>query len=168
MSLGLLSFTALTLQAAEPQTLESQPSVPNSFVEKLMSPATEGQGTVTIRQDPRLSVKMGDPGHTTPANIVIINERPYLKMTGYRIQAFSSNNQATAKQEAFRKEAALKAAEPDLTTYVRYSAPFWRVRVGDFLTYEEAYEVLLRFKKTFVYGREMSIVRETINVPISL
>jgi hypothetical protein len=45
-----------------------------------------------------------------------------------------------------------------------YNAPFWRVRVGDFFTYEEAYEVLLDLRDNYVFGREMSIVREKIQV----
>lgn len=137
----------------------------NLFLQSLSS-EVDGKGVVRIYQDPRIAEKVGNPGVNTAENVVMIEDKPYLQITGFRIQVFSGNNQATAKAEAFRKEASIKANSPELTTYVKYSAPFWRLRVGDFITYEDAYEVLLQFKKTFIFGREMSIVREKINVPL--
>jgi len=48
---------------------------------------------------------------------------------------------------------------------VGYSAPFWRLKVGDFRTYKEAQEQLNLLKKELpVYGKEMFIVKETILV----
>lgn len=137
----------------------------NAFLEQLLS-FEPGEGVVRIEQDQRLIERLGNPGVNVPANVQVVEGRRYLQLTGYRIQIFSGNNHAVSKTEAFQKEAAVKAAVPELTTYVRYSAPFWRLRVGDFLTYEEAYEMLLRFRKTFAYGREMSIVREKINIAL--
>ena len=137
----------------------------NAFLEQLLS-FEPGEGVVRIEQDQRLVERLGNPGVNVPANVQVVEGRRYLQLTGYRIQIFSGNNHAASKTEAFQKEAAVKAAVPELTTYVRYSAPFWRLRLGDFLTYEEAYEMLLRFRKTFAYGREMSIVREKINIAL--
>ncbi|MBP5171635.1 MAG: SPOR domain-containing protein [Bacteroidales bacterium] len=137
----------------------------NAFLEQLLS-YEEGEGVVRIEQDARLLERLGNPGVNVPANVQVVEGRRYLQLTGYRIQIFSGNSHAASKTEAFQKEAAVKAVVPELTTYVRYSAPFWRLRVGDFLTYEEAYEMLLRLRKTFVYGREMSIVREKINIAL--
>jgi hypothetical protein len=38
---------------------------------------------------------------------------------------------------------------PNLTAYMEYSAPTYRVRVGDFLDQSEYQSVLRRFKRTF-------------------
>lgn len=57
---------------------------------------------------------------------------------GYRIQVFSSNVHGTAKTEAFNIEKELTAAFPETGVYVTYTSPFWKVRVGDFKTTEEA------------------------------
>lgn len=59
-------------------------------------------------------------------------------MSGYRVQVFSSNAQRTAKTEAFRIEKMIRELFPDQPIYVNYISPFWKVRVGDFKTLQEA------------------------------
>jgi len=56
---------------------------------------------------------------------------------GWRVQIYSSNNQLVAKQEA---EDLKNLLEKVLTEpiYVDFIQPFWKVRVGNFLTVEEA------------------------------
>lgn len=161
--LPLLSLSAQTI--AEETSLAEDSLVRQSFVERLVQ-SEENQPKVTMQQDTAIYKLIGQPGVNRPENIVIVQNRPCLQMLGYRIQVFSSNNQKTAKAEAFRRETAIKQVVPDMTSYVKYQAPFWRVRVGDFQTYEDAYAKLVEFRKTFVFGREMSIVRETINLPL--
>lgn len=65
----------------------------------------------------------------------------FLKIQGYRTQVFSGNNQRKSKDEAFRKEKEIKELFPDVPTYVTYNAPFWRLRIGDFRSHEEAYHM---------------------------
>ncbi|MBQ9201236.1 MAG: SPOR domain-containing protein [Bacteroidales bacterium] len=166
---SLLMAASVTVQAQNIFFVEEEfgetPSTDNTFVSNLLM-VEQGKGLVRIRQDERLLRRLGNPGVNVPDNVLVTGDQTYLQLTGYRIQIFSGNNHAASKAEAFQKEGAVKAAVPELTTYVRYSAPFWRLRVGDFLTYEEAYEMLLYFRKNFAYGREMSIVREKINVAL--
>ncbi len=57
---------------------------------------------------------------------------------GFRIQVFSSNVQRTAKTEAFNIEKEIRTVFPEFGVYVSYISPFWKVRVGDFKTSEEA------------------------------
>ena len=68
-----------------------------------------------------------------------------VEIDGYRVQIYSSNQQQTAKTEALELENRLKDAVSQ-TVYVQYLTPFWKVRVGDFRTYDEAKE----YKKVFV------------------
>ena len=91
--------------------------------------------------------------------MVTENGQTYLIMDGYRVQVFSSNNQRQSKQEAEEKEKKVNETFPDLKTYKTYDAPFWRVRVGDYHSYEEAHEALRQLKAAFpAFAKEMYIV----------
>ena len=68
-----------------------------------------------------------------------------VEVDGYRVQIYSSNQQQRAKSEALNLEGKL-LKKLDQTIYVQYLPPFWKVRVGDFRTYDEAKE----YKKFFV------------------
>ena len=94
----------------------------------------------------------------------INGKREMVEMDGYRVQIYSSNQQQTAKAEALSLETQLKD-KIQQTVYVLYLTPFWKVRIGDFRTYEEAKE----YKKLFVqqYPDMMGdtyIVRDKIQV----
>ena len=68
-----------------------------------------------------------------------------VEIDGYRVQIYSSNQQQAAKSEALDLESKIKD-KIDQTVYVLYMPPFWKVRLGDFRTYEEAKV----YKKIFV------------------
>ena len=87
-----------------------------------------------------------------------------VEIDGYRVQIYSSNQQQTAKGEALDLEEKLQS-QVNQTIYVQYIPPFWKVRIGDFRTYEEAKE----YKKTFVQlfpdlTGDTYIVRDKIKV----
>lgn len=69
----------------------------------------------------------------------------WVEIDGYRVQVYSSNQQQYAKVEALELEQKLKE-NLDQTVYVQYLTPFWKVRIGDFRSYEDAKE----YKKVFV------------------
>lgn len=69
----------------------------------------------------------------------------WVEIDGYRVQVYSSNQQQSAKAEALDLEEKLKL-KVSQTVYVQYLPPFWKVRIGDFRTYDEAKE----YKKAFV------------------
>jgi len=54
------------------------------------------------------------------------------------VQVFSDNNVRTAKAEAASKQRVISARFPQYQTYVRYTSPYWRLKVGDFRTQQEA------------------------------
>jgi hypothetical protein len=58
----------------------------------------------------------------------------------YRVQVFSSNSQKTAKNESISLEAKLRNTFPEYRIYRIFSSPFWKVRIGDFNTLEDAQE----------------------------
>lgn len=63
--------------------------------------------------------------------------RGEVEMQGWRVQIYSSNNQLVAKQEAeaLKQQFMHELSQP---VYVDFIQPFWKVRVGNFRTLEEA------------------------------
>ena len=78
-------------------------------------------------------------------NIAMQGKMEWVEVDGYRVQIYSSNQQQTAKAEALELEAKVKERVSQ-SIYVQYLPPFWKVRIGDFRTYDEAKE----YKKEFV------------------
>ncbi len=87
------------------------------------------------------------------------------KTVGYRVQIFSDNNPRTAKNEARSKQRSISAKCPHYSTYVTYTSPYWRLKVGDFRSQSEAEEAAEELKKMFpAYSKEIRVVRDRINV----
>ena len=105
-----------------------------------------------------------DSALTALLNEAIVGKRELVEMDGYRVQVYSSNQQQYAKSEALELEAKLKE-NVGHTIYVQYQPPFWKVRIGDFRTAEEAKE----YKRIFVQQYpamvgETYVVRDKIKV----
>ena len=85
-------------------------------------------------------------------------------MIGYRVQVFSSNEQITAKTEAYKIEKEMVDAFPNYRVYVSYIAPFWKVRIGDFRTMQEAQVLRNDISKSFPTLRNYTYtVRDQVN-----
>ncbi len=88
------------------------------------------------------------------------------RMAGYRVQVFSDNNVRTAKAEAASKQRIISARLPQYQTYVRYTSPYWRLKVGDFRTQQEANDAADELRKAFpAYSKEIRVVRDRISLP---
>lgn len=90
--------------------------------------------------------------------------KPRNGMAGYRIQVFSDGNVRTAKNGARTREMTVASRFPQYRTYKIYSAPYWRVHVGDFKTQTEANEAAARLRSAFPFASEIRVVRSRINV----
>jgi hypothetical protein len=87
------------------------------------------------------------------------------EVRGFRVQVFSSNIQQTARREAFRVKELVERNFPDVGVYESFSSPFWRVRVGDFRTREDAEEFRTELRRAFpALQREMFITQDIINL----
>lgn len=113
-----------------------------------------GEGTVTIRQDPKITGLIGS-----------IYTQKMLKARGYRVQVYAGNNSRVARNEANNVAAKVKEEFPDMPVYAYFQPPRWLCRVGDFRSIEEADAAMRRLKATGVF-KEVSIVREQINIPL--
>jgi hypothetical protein len=95
---------------------------------------------------------------------VMNGSKEWVEVDGYRVQIYSSNQQQYAKSEALDLEAKLQD-HVSHTIYVQYISPFWKVRIGDFRSYEDAKE----YKRLFVQQYptmvgDTYIVRDKIKV----
>ncbi|WP_298549180.1 SPOR domain-containing protein [uncultured Parabacteroides sp.] len=125
-----------------------------------------GKGTVVVRGSDALRNMLGKRLHGE--GVEKTDSTAFLKIQGYRTQVFSGNNQRKSKDEAFRKEKEIKELFPDVPTYVTYNAPFWRLRIGDFRSHEEAYHMQRLLMDAFpAYKKEMYIVREEVKIPLN-
>ncbi|MBO8439732.1 MAG: hypothetical protein IAC51_03690 [bacterium] len=79
---------------------------------------------------------------------------------GFRIQLYSSNRGAKAREEAFEIEKTLLEKQPNLEVYVSYEAPFWKVRVGNCVDHSAAQEF-----RQWVIGEFPDYAPETYIVP---
>jgi hypothetical protein len=141
---------------AQPCAVAQVAVVDTSIVQYLERSNTGG--AIRIEQPAELSRRVARVGDDVEQNMV--------KVPIYRIQLFSSNNiTAKAQAESLAKEFA--AAFPDIPSMVSYVSPFWRLRVGEFRTYEEANAMLPIIQNKFSdMQRGMLIIRERISVPV--
>ena len=109
-----------------------------------------------------------EPSQTADESSTAHQERPVQisrgKIVGYRIQIYTDQNARTGKSEARNRERAINRSFPQYTTYLTYSSPYWRLRIGDFKTQEEATKAAANIRRTFPrYSRDVRIVRDRIN-----
>ena len=88
---------------------------------------------------------------------------------GYRVQVYSNNNARKAKSEAFDLEEKLNEVFPEVKSYVTYSAPFWKVRLGDFSNYAEAVIFSKKVKSALPkLANEIIVIKENSTKPLYL
>lgn len=120
-----------------------------------------GQGVVTIQQDDKIAALLGDVYVKTDND----EEPKVLKARGYRVQVYAGNNSRVARKEANDIADKIKMEFPEMPVYAFFQPPRWLCRVGDYRSIEEADAVMRRLKATGDF-KEVSIVREQINIPL--
>ena len=120
-----------------------------------------GQGTVMIYQDDKISALLGAAYVKSEDE----TEPKVLKARGYRVQVYAGNNSRIARQEANDVAEQIRMEFPELPVYAFFQPPRWLCRVGDYRSIEEADASMRRLKATGKF-KEVSIVREQINIPL--
>lgn len=120
-----------------------------------------GQGKVTIHQDAKISALLGSVYVKSEGE----EEPKVLKARGYRVQVYAGNNSRIARKEANDVADQIKMEFPELSVYAFFLPPRWLCRVGDYRSIEEADAAMRRLKATGKF-KEVSIVREQINIPL--
>jgi hypothetical protein len=116
LSVGLM---AAMLAKADGQTLFESLATPDSLTEAV----------AVVYQDSLMqqAIERQHEGNNTEVS-----------RRGFRVQLFSSNNVRTARNAAFQVEKTVREKLPHLAVYVTYTSPFWKVRVGNCATNDDA------------------------------
>jgi septal ring-binding cell division protein DamX len=101
--------------------------------------------SITVNKDPRLNILIQKQA--------IINKRAQSQLStglykGYRLQLLSSND----RNQAFKLKYALMNKFPEHKSYVVYQAPYFKVRIGNFMKKEEAEKARKQLAKNFSSG----------------
>jgi SPOR domain len=116
----------------------------------------QSNGKVTVVKNPlidsliarRIALNKGVSNNGTP-----------LVVYGYRVQVFFG----TDRKEAYNEQARFKSLYPELNTYLSYTQPNYRVKVGDFRTRAEAQKLMneLRseFPTLFIFSERINPIR---------
>ena len=141
----LLLFTALA--SAQQRTLvqELERDIP-------------GKGTIRIEGDARLDSLIGPVSEAQSGTKI--------KAKGYRVQVFAGNNTRASKERANEVDRYIRSRYPDLPVYTGFKSPRWLCTVGDFLYYEEAYEVMRKLKKETPYKGIIILPNQEITIPL--
>lgn len=116
---------------------------------------------VVLHQDSALDVRLSRNSGTLK-----VDKDGNIATQGYRIQLFSDNKR-NSREEAELRSDVVAQDMPQIPIYVTYLSPFWRLRVGDYRTYEEANTQMQLLKKKFPkYSVEMRIVKDEIVLPL--
>ncbi|MBQ0031118.1 MAG: SPOR domain-containing protein [Paludibacteraceae bacterium] len=114
----------------------------------------DGQGKVSIEQDAKIS-QLLEKKKAAYAN------KKEITFSGYRVQVYMGNQQKKSKDDASARESGIKSKFPGVTTYLTFSAPFWRLRVGDFRTHAEAMVLANKLKAAYPsWEGDIYIVRD--------
>ncbi|MDD4631645.1 MAG: SPOR domain-containing protein [Proteiniphilum sp.] len=149
--------------------ISAQSSLQKKEILQELNSVVPGKGRVMVYEDESISQVLGRP--MAPPRTVYTNAEgtvQYYKMRGFKIQAFSGNNQRTSKDEASHKQSLINSSFPEHETVVLFDSPFWRLRVGNFQTREEAQAVMTELRRTFPsFGKEMYIVVDEVKIPVN-
>lgn len=89
---------------------------------------------------------------------IYINNLAIRNQPGFRVQVLTTNK----RNEALDAKAKVMQAYPDYRSYVDFEAPYFKVRIGDFKTRDEATE--LRNKLSDLFTNGVFVVPTIINV----
>lgn len=113
---------------------------------------TASTGNVSVVKDGRLDVLIKKQ--------IYINTLAIRNQSGFRVQVISTNKRGDASEAKAR----VMHLFSDYRTYLDYQAPYFKVRVGDFKTREEAAE--LRDKLSDLFSGGVFVVPAIINVSL--
>lgn len=136
----------------------------HSIIEDINAPKV-GQGKIYIMQDETIGSHLAQyRQRTDTSNVIRLSDT---KINGFKVQVFSGNNQNKSKREAEQKRSQVIEIFPEHQAQITFEQPNWRLRVGNFVTREEAEELLVRMKEAFpAFGKEMYVVRDVIRRPL--
>jgi septal ring-binding cell division protein DamX len=154
MKTAILATTLLLcLAAVIPTRAQSTGEVPDAFhVDTRKAPTATGStaATASVVQDPRIQLLIEKQ--------IYVNTLALRNMPGFRVQVISTMNRA----KATAAKAKLMELFPQYKTYLSYQSPYFRVRIGDFPTREDAEQLQQQLGDYFPNG--VFTVRDVIHL----
>ncbi len=129
----------------------AQEQTPSIF--EILAQPMAGYGEVTIKQDERLVTLLN--------NHKALNIQNESKIQGWRVQIYNSSG-VDSRKEAEEIRRKFLERYPDATVYVIYQPPFFKIRVGDFRTREDAYMLYKQIVNEFPISY---LVNDIIQLP---
>lgn len=111
----------------------------------------QDRGNVVVIKDPRIDSLIARRLELGKVN----NSGSSVSALGFRVQIFSG----LSRDDAYSEQTKFKTRYPNVRTYISYTQPNYRVRVGDFRTKLEAQKFLNELKK---YYSSLFVFAETI------
>ncbi|MDR3711852.1 MAG: SPOR domain-containing protein [Puia sp.] len=137
------------------QTDSSAPASPVTVI-TIAGPGanTSAAGTVVVHKDPRIETLI-----KKQAQINEVTTRDSRRnVPGFRIQVIQSRD----RNKVFAEKTKIYQQFPDLQPYLVYQQPYYKLKVGNFKTQEEAEDFQKQLTKLFPTG--LFVVRDIIDV----
>ena len=112
--------------------------------------ASAGGGNVKVIKDSRIDILIKKQ--------IYINTLAIRNQPGFRVQVITTNK----RNEAYEAKARVMQSYPEYRSYIDFQAPYFKVRIGDFKSREEATELRDRLSNMFTGG--VFVVPAIINV----
>jgi hypothetical protein len=112
--------------------------------------ASASGGNVKVIKDSRIDILIKKQ--------IYINTLAIRNQPGFRVQVITTNK----RNEAYDAKARVMQSYPEYRSYIDFQAPYFKVRIGDFKTREEATELRDRLSNMFTGG--VFVVPAIINV----
>lgn len=125
--------------------------------------AQRGSGKVEIIQDPQISIlqqKRIEYAANTSSEHETEIRRPGTKGTalGFRVQIYAG----TSRNEAYAVQARFQRTYSDISTYISYTQPNYRVKVGDFRSRSDAQALMRELRKdytaVFLFTEQVNVI----------
>lgn len=140
--------------------VQQQPTQPSQNSQKSQS-TQQPQRTSQLPQKPQQSQP------ATPTNAESDGSQPKPTgnrkvVIGYRVQAFAGGNSRKDRQAAEQARNDIKALVPGVPVDVHFYSPRWICRVGNYRTYEEAHQMMVKLQN--LGYKQATIVKGKITV----
>lgn len=155
-----LALTVFFPYACDLNAQEAEVAVERYDYVKALNEKGTARGQVEVVQDERMNALL-EKYQASAKEMVKMKQVP-----GWRVQLFSSNQQGIAKTQAESVKETVEQRYRNLPVYVAWQSPFWKVRVGDCATSEEARLLRDELKANYPdWASEIYVVKDRVNVP---
>lgn len=146
-------------QSEEIKQLVNDPNATDPQVQKVTESKRQVEPLKDNKQVNNTTSSSSENDETEP---VETQKKATQKITGYRVQAFAGGNSRKDRLTAESIRNNIKSQIPNVAVYVHFYSPRWICRVGNFRTYEEAHQMMVRLQN--MGYKQASIVKGKITV----